>query len=83
MISVRNVILEFRYRNWKGEYSKRRVKPERIYWSTGNQYHPQPQWLMRAYDFDKREHRDFAMADMSDVREPRIEDGQNGRLPAA
>lgn len=72
-----NFIIEFDYTNWKGETEHRHVKPERVFWSEGNEYHPEPQWLMRCYDFGHRDFRNFAMKDMRNVRESRIEDGQN------
>ena len=48
------------YTNWRGERRKRTIIPMAVYWSK-NEYHPEPQWLLRALDWEKREIRDFAM----------------------
>jgi predicted DNA-binding transcriptional regulator YafY len=52
------------YTNHRGETAVRRILP-RSMWHGSTQWHPQPQWLMRAFDLDKREVRDFAMAGIS------------------
>lgn len=55
--------LEFGYTNWKGEFGRRRVQPIRWYHGS-TEWHPDPQWLMKAYDTDKKEIRVFAVKDM-------------------
>lgn len=55
----------FQYRNWRGEVSRRRVWPVRMYWGS-TKWHPDPQWLLEAWDCDKGEYRDFAMKDVSE-----------------
>ena len=60
--------LEFRYKNHRGETSQRRVKPLRIYWGN-TEYHPDSQWLLEAFDEDKKALRDFAMADINPPEE--------------
>lgn len=59
-------IIVFNYKNYRGEISKRTAKISTI-WFGETSYHPTPQWIMTAYDFDKMEQRDFAMQDMSSV----------------
>lgn len=59
--------IEFDYTNWKGEKSKRRVFVNDFYFGA-TEYHNNEQWLMAAWDQDKRQHRKFAMADMSNVK---------------
>lgn len=54
--------VRFRYRNWRGEESIRTAVPISIDFGT-TEYHPEPQWIMSAYDEDKQAHRDFALAD--------------------
>lgn len=50
------------YTNYRGETSVRNVTP--IYIDFGEtDWHPEPQWLMRAYDNDKKAFRDFALRD--------------------
>ena len=55
--------LEFTYRNWRGEISRRRVVPITVRWDS-TEWHPEPQWLLQAYDLDRTAIRDFAMKDM-------------------
>lgn len=61
-------VLRFTYVNYRGETSRRRVKPTSI-WFGSTQWHKEEQWLMRATDLEKDEVRDFAMRDMRDIRE--------------
>ena len=55
--------LAFTYRNHRGQVAARRAFPIWI-WFGSTKWHPEPQWLMRAFDFDKGEVRDFALRDM-------------------
>lgn len=57
-----NRIISFRYRNWRGETATRRVLPQLIYHGS-NEYHTEPQWLMLAYDLDRKDNREFALSD--------------------
>lgn len=59
----RNVPVTFTYTNYKNETGKRTVRPHCIYWGK-TQYHPESQWLMDAWDEDKKALRTFAMKDM-------------------
>jgi predicted DNA-binding transcriptional regulator YafY len=54
----RDVVID--YTNWKGERRMRRIRPGQMYWGTSD-YHPEPQWLLQAWDCEKREFRTFAM----------------------
>jgi len=58
--------ITFSYMNWRGEPSQRHVETYRVYWGV-TEWHPEPGWLLAAFDLDKREHRQFAMKDMSNV----------------
>ena len=49
------------YTNWKGALSDRRILPHHM-WFGKNQWHPQEQWLLRAYDVEKKDWRDFAFS---------------------
>ena len=64
---VHHDITEFDYVNWKGEKSKRQAEVNEYHYGS-NEYHPEPQWLMSAYDLDKKALRTFALKDMSNVR---------------
>lgn len=57
--------MEFRYKNYRGEYGIRTVLPKKIYWGS-NEYHEEPQWLMFAWDKDKMDNRVFAMKDIQE-----------------
>ncbi|MDP4225576.1 MAG: hypothetical protein Q8910_04260 [Bacteroidota bacterium] len=57
-------VIKFYYRNWKGEKSVRQVKPSVEIWWGHTEYHKVDQWLMRAYDLEKGDYRDFAMRDI-------------------
>lgn len=49
------------YTNHRGETNWRTIIPENVYYGM-TEYHPDPQWLLRAYDVDKAAYRDFALA---------------------
>ncbi len=53
---------ESHYTNWKGQTSLRRIVPEKV-WYGSTAWHPEPQWLLTAWDTEKNERRDFALAD--------------------
>ena len=50
------------YRNWRGEISRRTIQPWGVRFDATD-WHPEPQWLLEAWDFDKQAVRDFALAD--------------------
>ncbi|MGM9923873.1 MAG: hypothetical protein ACI35R_06450 [Bacillus sp. (in: firmicutes)] len=58
--------IRFDYVNWKGVKSSRKVVVTSFLYGI-TEYHPEPQWLLDAYDLEKEEHRVFAMKDMSNV----------------
>ena len=49
------------YTNWRGERSVRRVVPWEMRWGS-NEWHKAEQWLLRAYDIEKKDTREFAMS---------------------
>lgn len=51
------------YTNWRGERSTRLVFPSSIRFGE-SPYHPGPQWLLDAWDVEKRAARTFAMKDI-------------------
>lgn len=59
--------LMFTYQNWRGEVSERTVLTAFIRFGV-NRWHPDPQWLLRGFDFDRSDFREFAMKDMTGVR---------------
>lgn len=50
------------YTNYRGETSERTITPIRP-WFGSTEWHPEPQWLLLAYDHDKSAERDFALKD--------------------
>jgi predicted DNA-binding transcriptional regulator YafY len=60
--------LEFDYVNYKGEASHRQVHFERVRFGA-SPWHQEPQWLLQAFDLDKNESREFALKDMTNVKE--------------
>lgn len=50
------------YRNWRGEVGERTITPIRV-WFGATDWHPEPQWLLEAFDHDKGANRDFALKD--------------------
>lgn len=51
------------YTNWKSETSDRTIKPISLYFGS-TEYHPEEQWLLDAYDYEKQDFRQFAMKDI-------------------
>jgi hypothetical protein len=59
------------YRNWKGEVAWRRIVPLSIRFES-SQWHPVPQWIMRALDIDKEAERSFAIVDIQNWKQETI-----------
>lgn len=51
------------YTNWRGEYAEREIVPMRP-WFGSTEWHPEPQWLLEAWDVAKGAERDFAIKDI-------------------
>lgn len=56
------------YTNWKGIAKYRRITPMKISFES-NEWHPEPQWLLTAYDEEKEAVRHFAMKDIEEWKE--------------
>ena len=59
--------VRFNYKNYRGEFEDRTVYAERIWWGS-TEYHPEPQWLLKGWDYSRQSNREFAMKDMTDVQ---------------
>jgi predicted DNA-binding transcriptional regulator YafY len=59
-MNVQAGTVEIDYTNWRGERRQRQIVPLHITW-TSTEHHNDPQWLLLAYDPEKRETRYFAM----------------------
>jgi hypothetical protein len=53
------------YTNYRGRRRLRRVIPtgHKLHWGT-TEHHPEPQWLLEAYDLDRKALRTFAVKDI-------------------
>lgn len=51
------------YTNYRGETATRKIQPSRLFWGS-TEWHPEPQWLLEAWDFGKSAVRVFALKDM-------------------
>ena len=58
-----NKTIQFRYKNWKGVESIRKVVPVEILFESTD-YHKEDQWFLHALDVEKAEYRDFAILDI-------------------
>lgn len=52
------------YTNWRGETAERTIIPQGI-WFGSTDWHPEPQWLLKAIDTEKGAERDFALKDFT------------------
>jgi predicted DNA-binding transcriptional regulator YafY len=55
------------YTNWRGERSEREILPQRIAFMR-SEWHPNPQWILIAYDYGKEAERTFAIKDIHSWR---------------
>ena len=65
MTSHRSVVID--YTNWKGNRATRKVIPDEVYFGE-SEYHDGRQWLLKAFDLNKREWRTFTMKDIHSWR---------------
>jgi len=59
--------LTFFYKNWHGRIDERHVHTHSYRWGT-SEFYPTPTWLMMAWDKDKKDFREFNIANIWDVR---------------
>jgi hypothetical protein len=57
------------YKNWKHEFGDRHIRPLHL-WFGSTEWHPEPQWFLKAWDLDKDVERDFAMRDIHAWSQP-------------
>lgn len=57
---------QFDYVNWQGVPASRKAEVQSIHYGA-TEYHPEPQWLMSAWDLEKQANRVFAMKDMTNI----------------
>jgi hypothetical protein len=56
-------VIEFTYKNWRGETSKRRAVVRGLHFGD-NSYHKERQMFLHCFDLDKGEYRSFAIKDI-------------------
>jgi predicted DNA-binding transcriptional regulator YafY len=61
--STPNRLVVINYTNHKGETSDRKILPQKFYFDS-TKWHPEPQWLLDAFDLDKQVPRTFAVKDI-------------------
>jgi len=54
-----NRAIKILYTNYLGQTAIRTIEPNRLWFGSTDQ-HPEPQWLIDAFDFDKQAPRTFA-----------------------
>ncbi|WP_234892227.1 hypothetical protein [Agrobacterium vitis] len=59
---AQDVPVTLTYTNYRGETSERTILPKNI-WFGSTEWHPEPQWLLTAFDLGKQTVRDFALKD--------------------
>jgi len=56
-------VIQMIYTNYRGETAERTILPEKI-WFGSTEWHPEPQWLLEAFDLEKQEKRAFSLKDI-------------------
>lgn len=67
------------YTNWRGEYAEREIVPMRP-WFGSTDWHPEPQWLLKAWDVQKDAERDFAIKDIGFASEGMVSRAEVNRI---
>ncbi len=62
---ISDVAIKLIYKNWRGEVAERTIIPLSIFLGK-TEFHKEEQWLMRVYDLDKKDYRDYALKDVQD-----------------
>ncbi len=60
LLRVSDRVLEFDYTNHRGERGRRRIVPLRV-WYGSTAWHPEAQWMLRAWCCDRQDVRDFPL----------------------
>jgi predicted DNA-binding transcriptional regulator YafY len=57
------MVVVVRYTNYRGETAIRRIIPRQIHF-VATEWHPEPQWVLEAFDLDRNAERSFAIKDI-------------------
>lgn len=63
-------VVKITYTNYKGETAERTIIPIEL-WFGSTEYHPEEQWLLKAFDLEKKAERNFAVKDIRSWHESR------------
>lgn len=55
--------VSFEYTNWRGERRVREVIPDSV-WFGSNEWHKEPQWLLKAFDVEDGKEKSFSLKDI-------------------
>ena len=58
-------VVDVLYVNYRGETAMRRIIPGHLFFGH-TEYHPDDQWLLDVFDYDKKVSRTFAMKDIKE-----------------
>lgn len=68
MISLTHgTVVQFDYMNYRGEHSKRQVAFMGVYYGH-NEWHPEDEFIMKAFDKEKKSVRYFAIKDITNLQ---------------
>ncbi|UXR28962.1 WYL domain containing protein [Bacillus phage Nachito] len=59
-------VVQFDYKNWRGVESRRTVLVGYVCWGS-TEWHPEEQWLLKAFDKEKKDSRMFALKDIRNI----------------
>ncbi len=62
--ALKNAI-KVKYTNYRGETAIRTIIPGECRWGT-SEYHKEEQWLMRVFDVDRNDYREYALQDIEE-----------------
>lgn len=72
------MVVRFGYTNWRGEHAPRRVMPLRVRWAADD-WHPEPQWQLLAWDVDRQAQRNFVFGSIDGMSAAMAAAGERAR----
>jgi predicted DNA-binding transcriptional regulator YafY len=58
-------VIQILYTNYRGETARRKIVPSSLRFGS-TEFHPEPQWLLEAFDLERQAMRTFAMLDVQE-----------------
>ena len=59
-----NQVIKVEYTNWRGESAIRTIVPINLKWRS-TEWHPKAQWLLKVWDVDRNDYREYALKDIT------------------